>query len=152
VRFVKSPHELAERFRAEGRKVTPQRQRIFDALDGNGEHPTAESVWETVRVDMPSMSLKTVYQTLHELAELGEIQSLDLGTGAARFDPNIDAPQHLVCEDCGRVRDLYADFIGVRVPPDTAQGYVVETTEIVFRGRCPDCAARTATTPAAVVS
>jgi Fe2+ or Zn2+ uptake regulation protein len=138
---MKSPHELAERFRAEGRKITPQRQRIFEALHGDGDHPTAESVWEAVRVDMPSMSLKTVYQTLHELAELGEIQSLDLGTGAARFDPNIDAHHHLVCEECGRVRDFYADFADVQVAPSTAHGYVVRSTEIVFRGRCPECVA-----------
>jgi len=139
---VKSPQELAERFRAEGRKVTPQRQRIFEALHGNGDHPTAELVWDEVRPDMPTMSLKTVYQTLHELAELGEIQSLDLGTGAARFDPNVDVHHHLVCEECGRVRDLYADFDDVRVPKATAHGYEVWSTEIVFRGRCPDCTAR----------
>ncbi len=31
---------------------------------------------------MPNVSLKTVYQTLHDLAELGQISALDLGTGA----------------------------------------------------------------------
>ena len=51
--------------------------------------------------------LKTVYQTLHELAELGEIVSLDVGTGMTRFDPNVDeAHHHLVCRHCGKVRDL----------------------------------------------
>jgi Fe2+ or Zn2+ uptake regulation protein len=138
---VKSPQELSDRFRAAGRKVTPQRQRIFEALHASGDHPTAERVWETVRSDMPSMSLKTVYQTLNELAELGEIQALDLGTGAARFDPTLDSHHHLVCEECGRVRDLYADFAEVRVPTSTAEGFEVRSTEIVFRGRCPECAA-----------
>jgi Fe2+ or Zn2+ uptake regulation protein len=140
---VKSPQELADRFRVEGRKVTPQRLRIFEALREHDEHPTAEAVWEVVRADMPSMSLKTVYQTLHELAELGEIQHLDLGTGASRFDTNLDTHHHLVCDECGRVRDLYADFADVRVPKATAHGYEVWSTEIVFRGRCPECASRT---------
>jgi Fe2+ or Zn2+ uptake regulation protein len=148
---VRTPDELAERFRAEGRKVTPQRHRIFAALHDNGEHPTAESVWEAVRADMPTMSLKTVYQTLHELAELGEIQPLELGTGAVRFDPNIDPHHHLVCEACGRVRDLYADFADVTAPGSTAHGYEVRSTEIVFRGRCPDCVARDRGDPAALV-
>jgi Fe2+ or Zn2+ uptake regulation protein len=142
VPIVKSPNELAERFRAEGRKVTPQRLRIFEALHASGEHPTAEAVWEDVRVDMPTMSLKTVYQTLHELAELGEIHAIDLGTGAARFDPTLAPHHHLVCEQCGRVRDLYADFTDVRVPKASAHGYEVRTTQIVFRGRCPECASR----------
>jgi Fe2+ or Zn2+ uptake regulation protein len=141
---VKSADELAARFRAEGRKVTPQRLRIFEALAGSDEHPTAEHVWETVRSDLPHLSLKTVYQTLHELAELGELQALDLATGATRFDPNLDAHHHLVCEGCGGVRDLYADFTDVQVPMDAAQGYRISSTEIVFRGLCPDCAARSA--------
>ena len=60
---------------------------------------------------METISLKTVYQTLHDLAELGEIAALDLGTGMTRFDPNVDHPHHhLVCRQCGRVRDLVADF------------------------------------------
>ena len=47
---------------------------------------------------METISLKTVYQTLHDLAELGEIASLDVGTGMTRFDPNVDDPHHhLVC-------------------------------------------------------
>jgi Fe2+ or Zn2+ uptake regulation protein len=137
---VKSPQEFAERFRAAGRKVTPQRQRIFEAVCGNVAHPTAESIWDEVRADMPSVSLKTVYQTMHELADLGEVQALELGTGAARFDPNVDAHHHLVCDRCGRVHDLYADFTQVQVPEGSGRGFTISTTEIVFRGLCPDCA------------
>jgi Fe2+ or Zn2+ uptake regulation protein len=139
---VKSADELAARFRSEGRKVTPQRYRIFEALGGSSEHPTAEQVWEVVRADLPSMSLKTVYQTLHELAELGEIQALDLATGATRFDPNLDAHHHLVCEGCGQVHDLYADFTDVQVPDVASHGFTISATEIVFRGTCPECSAR----------
>jgi Fe2+ or Zn2+ uptake regulation protein len=137
---VKSADELVARFRAEGRKVTSQRLLVFEALSGNRAHPTAEQIWEQVRRDLPSMSLKTVYQTLNELAELGEIVPLDLATGATRFDPNLDPHHHLVCDECGRVRDLYADFTDVRVPAGAAHGYSISTTEIVFRGTCPDCA------------
>ena len=41
---------------------------------------------------MATISLKTVYQTLNDLAELGEIAALDVGTGRTRFDPNVDDP------------------------------------------------------------
>lgn len=138
---MKSPQELADRFRAEGRKVTPQRLGIFDVVAGSVEHPTAELVWDRVRREMPTISLKTVYQTLHELAELGEIQALDLGTGSVRFDPTPEAHHHLVCTGCGRVHDVHADFTDVRVPAGAGGGFVVSSTEIVFRGRCPECAA-----------
>jgi Fe2+ or Zn2+ uptake regulation protein len=137
---VKSPEELTARFRDEGRKVTPQRQRIFAVLDGHRGHPTAEAVWEQVRIEMPTVSLKTVYQTLHDLAEMGEVRSLDLGTGSTRFDPNVSSHQHLVCDRCGRVQDLVGDFAEVRVPDGAAHGFQISSTEIVFRGRCPECA------------
>lgn len=138
---MKSPQELTARFRTEGRKVTPQRQRIFEALHGNTDHPTAEAVWDRVRADLPTVSLKTVYQTLHELAALGELQSFDLGTGSARFDPNVENHHHLVCTVCGEVHDVEADFTGVRVPSGADHGFEVSSTEIVFRGTCPRCAA-----------
>ena len=88
---------------------------------------------------MPTMSLKTVYQTLNDLAEMGEIHQLDLGTGSSRFDPNVDVHHHLVCTDCGKVRDLYADYSSVQVPAESSQGFAVEAAEVVFRGVCEDC-------------
>ncbi len=77
-------------FRAQGRKVTAQRQCIFRVLQGDVTHPTAESVYAVARAEMETISLKTVYQTLNELAAMGEIAALDLGTGTTRFDPNVE--------------------------------------------------------------
>ncbi|MEJ5253771.1 MAG: transcriptional repressor [Acidimicrobiales bacterium] len=138
---MKSPAELTELFRRQGLKVTPQRQCIFRALAGNEAHPSAESVYEQVRAEMPTISLRTVYQTLNDLAAMGELNQLDLGTGSARFDPNLDPHHHLVCDRCGEVRDIYADFTDVHVPAGAAHGYEVSATEIVFRGLCPRCQA-----------
>ena len=139
---VKSPAELSELFRQRGLKVTPQRQCIFRVLHGNEVHPTAESVYATASAEMPTMSLKTVYQTLNDLAAMGEIQQLDLGTGSSRFDPNVDAHHHLVCVRCGKVRDLYAEYAGLAVPSRQRQGFTVETAEVVFRGLCDECAGK----------
>jgi Fe2+ or Zn2+ uptake regulation protein len=136
---VKSPAELTELFRDQGLKVTPQRQCIFRALDGNVEHPTAEVIFERVTAEMPTVSLRTVYQTLNDLAAMGEINQIDLGTGSARFDPNLDDHQHLVCDECGKVVDVAGDFGTIRVPRGHAHGFAISRTEIVFRGLCPTC-------------
>jgi Fe2+ or Zn2+ uptake regulation protein len=137
---MRTPEELTDLFRVKGRKVTAQRQCIFRALQGNVTHPSAEAVYETVRAEMETISLKTVYQTLYELAELGELLPLDLGTGAVRFDPNVeDTHHHLVCRRCGKVRDLHVDFEGLDVPKSAAQGYDVSSAEVVFRGLCEQC-------------
>jgi len=138
---VKSPDELTEAFRDRGLRVTPQRQAIFRILHGSDRHPTAEWVFEAARLEMPAISLKTVYSTLNDLAAMGELHQLHLGPGSARFDPNGDPHHHLVCESCGAVVDLHADFTDLRVPDGFGQGFRVSSTEIVFRGRCADCAA-----------
>jgi Fe2+ or Zn2+ uptake regulation protein len=137
---MQSSEALTDLFRAHGRKITAQRQCIFRALEGDVSHPSAERVYEKVRHEMPNVSLKTVYQTLNDLADLGEIAALDLGTGAARFDPNVESPHHhLVCRSCGKVRDLEADFPGLRVPTRRAQGFDVTSAEVIFRGVCDEC-------------
>jgi len=137
---MRSPDELTEVFRSSGRKMTAQRQCIFRVLDGNVNHPSAEAVYESARAEMATISLKTVYQTLYELAELGEVAALDLGTGTVRFDPNVDTVHHhLVCRTCGKVRDLNVAFDELAVPPGKSQGYEVRSAEVVFRGLCDEC-------------
>ena len=144
---MRSPDQLVAAFRASGRKVTPQRERIFRILHDNEAHPTADAVHAAVVVDMPSVSLRTVYATLHELAEMGELRQLELGTGSARFDPNTGDHHHLVCDRCGAVQDIDADFPGVALDPAEARGFEVATTQIVFRGRCRTCAGSETTSP-----
>jgi len=136
---MRTPTELTALFRERGRKVTPQRQAIFRILHGAEVHPSAESVYAAAATEMPTISLRTVYQTLNDLAEMGELRALDLGTGAARFDPNLDAHHHLVCETCGRVVDVYADASTVQLPPAARHGFEIAATQVVFRGTCAEC-------------
>ena len=138
MKSVKSPEELAAAFRAAGLKVTPQRQLLFRLLHGNEMHPTAETLYEVASSQMPGISLRTVYQTLTDLAAMGELQQIHLG-GAARFDPNVDDHHHSVCETCGEVRDVYVpntDDISVA----GLGGFSVHAARIVFSGKCPRCA------------
>jgi Fe2+ or Zn2+ uptake regulation protein len=136
---VKSPAQLTEMFRAQGLKVTPQRQSIFRALHDAEHHPTAEAVYAEVSESMPTISLRTVYQTLNDLVAMGELQQLDVGTGATRFDPNTGAHHHLVCSGCGKVRDLFVDPPSLEVPAEQAKGFTVGRAEVTWRGVCDDC-------------
>lgn len=137
---MRTPAQLATLFRTQGRKVTPQRMCIFRVLHGDVTHPTADTVFEAARRHMETISLKTVYQTLHELADMGEIAVLDVGTGTTRFDPNVEGSHHhLVCRACGRVRDVHAEFPPVTVPAGDDQGFTIDSAEIVFRGLCGPC-------------
>jgi Fur family transcriptional regulator, stress-responsive regulator len=98
-------------------------------------------VYARAVVEMPTMSLRTVYQTLNDLAAMGELAQIDLGTGSSRFDTNLDAHQHLVCDQCGAVRDVVVDFPDIDLDEGDLAGFAVSSTDIVFRGRCSHCAA-----------
>jgi Fe2+ or Zn2+ uptake regulation protein len=138
---MKTPDELTRLFRSRGRKVTAQRQCIFRALQGDVTHPSADVIYARAKHEMETISLKTVYQTLNELAAMGEVAALDVGTGTTRFDPNVEnAHHHLVCSSCGKVRDLHADFSHLTVPADSSQGFELGGAEVVFRGQCAECA------------
>ena len=138
---MKSPAELTELFRAQGLKVTPQRQCIFRALHENPEHPTAEAVYATVSAEMPTISLRTVYQTLNDLASMGELVQLELGTGSARFDPNLDAHHHLVCDRCGAVEEVPDEvFADLRDRLQADFGFALQPRHFAVTGHCRACA------------
>jgi Fe2+ or Zn2+ uptake regulation protein len=141
--LVKSVEELTGRFRDEGLRVTPQRQAIFRLLHDNAEHPTVESLYESARAQMPTISLKTVYQTVHDLESMGEVALLDVGTGSVRVDPNVeDAHHHLICTRCGKVRDVLVDVGALRIPARDRRGFAVANVEVHFRGVCEECASK----------
>ena len=137
---MKTADELTRIFRDRGLRVTPQRQAIFRLLHGVDTHPTVDSLYDAARAEMPMISRKTVYQTVHDLEALGEVELLDLGTGSIRVDPNVEhAHQHLVCTRCGTVRDVLLDIADLRVPGRYRRDFTVETVEVVFRGICEAC-------------
>jgi Fe2+ or Zn2+ uptake regulation protein len=139
---MQTAEELTALFRTQGLRVTPQRQAIFRLLHQNDRHPTVEALYDAARTDMPTISLKTVYQTVHDLEALGQVSLLDLGTGSVRVDPNVEADhQHLVCSSCGLVRDVPLS----EVPPLPAKyrkEFRTDAVEVIFRGTCEQCAPR----------
>ncbi len=143
---MRSPDALTDRFREQGLRVTPQRQCIFRLLDGNNTHPTVESLYEQVRAEMPTISLKTVYQMVHDLAEMGEVRLIDLGTGTQRVDPNVEKHHyHLVCTRCGKIEDVQGALSVPEIPDVYRQGFSIEVVEVNFRGLCETCASPTPT-------
>ena len=120
-------------------KVTPQRRLIFKALEGNNQHPTAENIHNQVRAVFPDISLATVYKTLRELVEMGEILEIKHEGESSRFDPRTDDHSHLVCEDCGRLEDVSQTFPHLSISDADRHGFAISRNFVVFYGHCPDC-------------
>jgi Fur family ferric uptake transcriptional regulator len=139
---VEDPDTLTALFRRHGLKVTPQRQCIFEILYANPAHFTAEAIYSIAQGRMPTISLKTVYETLHSLAALGQIRQIDLGTRSTRFDPDVHRHHHLVCSSCSRIENVDLDLGPFALNAAQRHGFVLGHTEVIFRGLCPDCVAR----------
>lgn len=134
---------LTDRCRDAGLPVTPQRLAIYRALLRSPHHPDAESVFESVRAEIPNLSLATVYKNLETLEKLGVVRELTPLHETARFDANLDHHHHLVCTSCKKVLDLYDDDLdGLRLPAARAKGFKVSNIRVQVEGLCSDCAGR----------
>jgi Fur family peroxide stress response transcriptional regulator len=125
---------------ARGLRVTPQRQLIYSLLREGPSHPSVEVVHEAVLAVLPTVSLRTVYQALHDLEAMGEIRLLQVGNGPLRVDTKPEHHAHLRCTECGEVHDVNVDLSGVVLPVKQRRGFAVEDADVIFSGRCPACA------------
>lgn len=133
------PADLVDAFRARGLKVTPQRQLLFRLMHDNRQHPTAEQLYIKASEQMPGISLRTVYQTLTDLASMDELRPVTFGSGPTHFDPNIRDHHHAVCSRCGHITDVYVDGTG-RLDIEGLAGFDTDGVSIVFSGTCAQCA------------
>jgi Fe2+ or Zn2+ uptake regulation protein len=132
-----SPDELAGVLRRRGLRATPQRRAVIEAVHTAGGHVTAESVFERVRTELPTISLKTVYETLHSLVSAGEMRELATGAGPIRFDTRVRPHHHLICLKCHRIEDI--DLAIDTGNLDQRQDFAVVRADVIIWGRCREC-------------
>ena len=140
-----APAELTREFRARGLKITPQRQLLFTLLHDNQTHPTVDALFATASKMMPGISLRTVYQTLNDLAAMGELQVLQSAGGSTRFDPNVSDHHHAQCDRCGELHDVYVDDLS-SLQVRNLNGFQAERARIVFGGLCAACQTKSSRT------
>ncbi|MDY6103985.1 MAG: transcriptional repressor [Acetatifactor sp.] len=121
-------------------KYSRQRECILNNLQSRRDHPTADMVYESVRMEQPNISLGTVYRNLALLASNGQILKISTGMGPDHFDGFTRPHVHFVCRYCGRVSDMDG------VPPihliDKASAQfdgVIEGYELQVFGKCGEC-------------
>ena len=118
-----------------------KRDAILNCVRNAMVHPTAEWVYETVRHELPDISLATVDRNLALFKGQGLITSLGIIKGVERFDGNTQPHVHFICTECGSVVDLP----GIHVPEELntavarSSGGQVENCQLSFTGKCSDC-------------
>jgi Fur family transcriptional regulator, ferric uptake regulator len=139
---IHTPPPGPTELRAKGRRVTRQRELIWETLTAEPErHLSAEDVVESVRARMPQVSASTIYRTLELLVEEGLLLRTDLGGDRAYYEPAREhAHHHLVCESCGAVEHLHDEQLGdLRECVRASAGFAVGRGEITLFGLCARC-------------
>jgi len=122
------------------RKSSYKRDAILGALRDTYEHPTAESVYVTVRKRYPQISIGTVYRNLGILREDGYIKSIAVVNGQERYDADTSEHTHFICESCGDVIDLDAgENFDAAERLARNRGYTVSRRELIIYGKCHNC-------------
>ncbi len=125
-----------------------QRDTILRVVMNSKDHPRADWIYDQVRMEIPNISMGTVYRNLRSLAKSGEIRQLDLADGTSRFDGNNDSHYHFRCERCGRIFDLdepVDQSISQRVGNNT--GFKVYRQRMELIGLCNACQSDSHDTP-----
>jgi len=134
-------NELSTALKAGGYRLTRAREVIFQALVESGGHVSADDVVDAVHRREPSVGRMTVYRTLELLRQLGLVQPVYQGTGAAHYVlMDQGHHHHLVCSTCDRVIEFeeciaqeMSKLLGERFDFQI-QGHLLE-----FYGVCPQC-------------
>ena len=121
-------------------RMTTQRKVILEELKKIHTHPSADEIYEVVRLRLPRISLGTVYRNLEVLSELGKVQKLELSGSLKRFDWDTNKHYHIRCLRCNRVED--APIAPLKQLEDKL--YEATVFEIIgynleFTGLCPEC-------------
>ena len=118
---------------------TKQRQLVLDAVRARCDHPSADQIYLDVRAVDNRISRGTVYRNLNVLVRHGEVLQVKL-PHTDRFEGQLDKHYHLLCTECGAVRDVplpYQIELDEQVAEKT--GYAIDRHRIIFEGLCPDC-------------
>lgn len=128
------------RCRQQRLKITPQRIEVYKALIASGEHPSAETVYRSVKQSLPSVSLDTVNRTLNTLCRIGAAFVVPGSGDAKRFDGNLENHQHFKCIKCKKIFDFHHDeFDNIRPPDKLARKFKVLRTTVYIEGLCRAC-------------
>ena len=99
--------ELERRALHAGMKMTAQRRVILQVLEGAEDHPSVDDVYRRARDLDRSISIATVYRTLHLLSEMSLVQKHDFTRQTfARFEANLEHHHHLIDVESGDVLEF----------------------------------------------
>lgn len=126
--------DIQQKLRQVGLRPTRQRLDLGRLLfDGGDRHITAEMLHaEAVREGI-SVSLATVYNTLHQFTGCGLLREVAIEGSKTYFDTNISNHHHFYFERDGQLIDIEGAEITVADLPPVPEGMEISRVDVLIR-------------------
>ncbi len=118
------------------KKMRPTRQRLALAsflFDGKPKHVTAEQVMAAAQKQKASVSLATVYNSLHQFTQVGLLREVLIDRARRYFDTTIVDHHHFFDEVSGELWDIPSGVLRIEGLPPPPAGRKVDGIGVVVR-------------------
>ena len=134
--------DYEQMLRDAGLRVTQPRLAVLTAVH-DIPHADTNSIVDAARAHLGEVSQQAVYDVLHALTDARLVRRIEPAGSVARYESRVgDNHHHVICRSCGAIADV--DCAAGETPclnPSEAHGFTIDEAEVVYWGRCPECAA-----------
>ena len=118
-----------------GLRPTKQRVELANLLVGDHthRHVTAEELFEKAKAERISVSLATVYNTLHTFSDTGLINKIIVDGTRCYFDTRLDNHSHFYWEETGKLTDAPGNFLEIKNLPAPPMNSEITNVDIIIR-------------------
>ena len=135
--------EMKSKLRGAGLRPTRTRVDLAHMLFAQGNrHVSAEMLFEEATRAKVSVSLATVYNTLHEFTKVGFLRQVAIDSSKSYFDTNNTEHHHYYLEDRHELMDIPPTDVAVGEIPAPPAGHEIARVDVVVRLRRKEPAPR----------
>ncbi|MFC2088009.1 Fur family transcriptional regulator [Calditrichota bacterium] len=122
----------------ESKNVKPSFQRlsVLRYIMNHMNHPSAETIYNNLVQEIPTLSKTTIYNTLNLLAAKNIITALTISDTEVRYDYKKSEHAHFQCINCKQIYDVENQEISNNRIID---GHKIMDTQIHYKGICTNC-------------
>ncbi len=125
---------IIAKLRGAGLRPTRQRIALTELMFGEEDrHISAEMLHTEATDARVSVSLATVYNTLHQFTQAGLLREIAVESGRSYFDTNTSDHHHFYFENDGHLEDVASDQVVVSSLPTPPHGARISRVDVVIR-------------------
>lgn len=120
-----------------GVKPSYQRIRILEFFSKSSLHPTVNEIYDSVLIDVPTLSKTTVYNTINLFVKNNIIKEILIEENEVRYDWATSEHGHFKCELCGNLYDIPFSIDLEKYP--SLKDSIINERHVYFKGICRKC-------------